>query len=174
MGKIILAVIGIAFFVSCENKPENGQQNVTVWRSTHHYINVTLKEPASDERKQEREKEISVDVTEEESYMLAFREDGTGYGSGAKPDGTGRFDFDFTWELTDDTIRITGNSNVFYPENNLEPFNEFGWKVEELYDDKMVLLEDGWSFHFDGRTPDGNHTFWTERHTYRYTFEKVK
>lgn len=79
---LLVVVAGISFLTSCEKEP-----NMNVWRTTHQYFSLEVDGPEN--VKERREQESSVTVTDAESYKLALKEDGTGYGSGIRHDGNG-------------------------------------------------------------------------------------
>ncbi|MDR2894410.1 MAG: hypothetical protein LBU97_02980, partial [Alistipes sp.] len=190
--------VGIALLSSCDNKPPKTEPEVPfpigVWRTTHQAFRLTVEEAIPESLKEMREHESSVDVSEAESYQLEFKENGTGIGSGVLPDGSGRYDFNFTWSLSDGKISIAEaepkNEGVFYFSTTV--FDGFStgdapteediiwkesvfwqksveWKVEEDSSDSMVLSS---YFQVANSVTDVVISL-TETHTYRYTFEKV-
>ncbi len=185
---LFVTAVGFALFASCEEEPQEKPEEPKdpYWRTTHQYVSVTVNDDAFpwffEEIKELREFETSIEVTEAESYQLSFKEDGTGSGSGVRRDGVGRYNFDFTWQLSDtgplylpqlpDEKWLTlteigdGYGGMFFTYDRIAR-DRIVWRVEEFTNTKMVL-----SFihllHVD-REHDG----WMETHTYRYTFEKV-
>ncbi|MDR2913053.1 MAG: hypothetical protein LBV38_07205 [Alistipes sp.] len=190
MKKILLlvAVVGVTFFASCEEKPEESKQKpfpIGEWCTEHQYYSLTIDdvEPSSatEEIKRIREQETSGTVMDVESYQLTFNENGTGYGSGAHPDGTGRYNFSFTWRLSGDQLSISGSDgtgvffrSVWYGEDiaSGEVADEnITWEIEESSTNNMVLSR---LFSVKKFFNDYIYDSWEETHTYRYTFEKTK
>ncbi len=197
-----LAAVGIAFFVSCDKEPKEDPKPFPIgsWQTTHqHFVRIVNNAyPELETIKEMRETETSNAIAEADSYRLTFNEDGTGSGSGVLPDGTGRYDFDFTWELSDGELTITGTQSgnedvhVFYfgytsPDiintnfNNVNiwedmvwkesvtPMEKVYWEIEESSVDNMVLS----TFIQIETIITGFAIELDETHTYRYTFKKV-
>ncbi len=187
---LTLIVTVFAFLYSCEKKPYEKPEEPKdpYWRTTHQYFNLAVDEvwpySYSETIKEELEQETSVEVSDAESYRLSFIEDGTGFGSGVRHDGVGRFDFAFTWQLSDAGPPFLPQS----PDEKWLTLTEIGdgyggifftydwtakewvdWRIEEFTDNKLVLSYFEWREVDDLDIGAG----WIERHTYRYTFEKV-
>ena len=190
--KKLLVIASVALFAACGKGPVEPQPpKESYWRTTHEYFCQTLEDSHLYPEKlvEAINVERSVEVSEEESYQLTFREDGTGSGSGVRLDGEGRFNFKFTWELSEDKpqgwttpaspdatwISMTeigdGYGGIFLT-SALSALENAVWEVEEYTDDRMVLS----SQHL--LLVDGSGEFldraWEQTLVYRYTFEKVK
>jgi hypothetical protein len=183
MKKILLGfAIVFAFLTSCENELK-GPAPIGAWRTTHQYFSRTIAGagPYQEALSEILARETSVDVSEQESYRLTFRDNGTGSGSGFVPEINWRWDFNFTWKLSDNEITVRGNGSwergydtVFvWPEGPRAEWIK--WEIESSTANEMVLVMESWRDvdDFDGSTI-GIPIPWTEIHTYRYTFEKVK
>jgi hypothetical protein len=149
--------------------------HVAAWRTTTQYFSRTIiwvfPESETETIKEMVETESSVDVSGEESYRLAFNEDETGFGSSVCHDGNGRYDFDFTWKLSEDNLTIKrtkpGYGGVLFEYGGFAR-HEVRWEIEELTADKMVLSR------FPYRVEDRTYAVWLEADTCRYTFLKEK
>ncbi len=191
---LLLAVAGVAFLSSCGKEPKEEPKPFPIgtWQTNHEYFDLTVDRAEPAYLKERLEKEVSGAVSDTEAYRLTFNEDGTGSGSGAYPDGTGWYDFDFTWKLSEQGLSLTksGDVNVFFYRydswRNVDPldiisgdfvlkkevdsFDKITWTVEESSVSGMVL-----SFYFKtyNHISEGILDL-KEIHTYRYTFEKVE
>lgn len=202
MKKLLLffAVIGIALTPSCREKPVEEPEKpfpIGSWRSAHNSFSLTVQDAVPSSLKEMRELETSGAVPEAKSYRLNFNEDGTGFGSGVLPDGTGRYDFEFNWQLSDNKFTITQTESeyegIFYfrlirfkdvvwNEDNTTvdeiiwedysyAWEEVIWRIEESSAKEMVLST---STRIQHGGPTGIGIQLDETHNYRYTFEKVK
>jgi hypothetical protein len=194
---LLVVTVGIVLFVSCGEEqtvpPEEKPFPIGSWRTTHQYFDLTVALP--EEIKTKRDRETSVDVAEAESCRLTFYEDGSGYGSGILPDGTGRYGFVFKWSALDGKLMIdtaSKGSAVFYYCNQVDfiDIDWYGissaeeivwkehshavenveWKTENSATDSMVLSTFVEALH----TLSETQIKLLETHTYRYTFEKVE
>ncbi len=144
------------------------------WRTTHQEftLEVTGAVPSSklEEIKNDREQHTSISVSNAESYRLSFKGGGKGSGSGVRHDGNGRFDFGFTWEISDGFLSYvetkSGYGGVFIYHNGVA-LESMSWEIEMITPRKMVLKAVG------GANLDAVDAFWTEIYTYRYVFEKM-
>jgi hypothetical protein len=194
---LLFATVGISLFASCDKEPEEDPKPfpIGVWRTSHEYFNLTVADGAHPEfLKAKREKEASGAVTEADSYRLTFNEDGTGSGSGIRYDAAGRYDFNFTWRLTDGYLTVTMTESeygcVLYSdrivweklspgaiisgeseiEKCMDGLKEVLWMVEKSSTDDMVLAT---SYRATTTFTDV-YIELDETHSFRYTFEKVK
>ena len=194
---LLLAVMYVVFLSSCDNEPKEEPKPFPVgeWRTNYEYFSLAVADDVYPEfLKEMREKEESGAVTETKSYRLTFNENGTGSGSGLYPDGSGRYNFSFTWQLSDDrnaiTVTKSGNAGVLYfteiawdltnpgkyatgefdLEEKMDAWSEIYWKIEESSSDNMELT----TFFRKVTSFMDVYIQLDETHTYRYTFEKVE
>ncbi len=113
---LLVAIIGIAFFTSCEKEPQEEPQEepfpIGTWRATYRHFSLTVNnvqpETLTERIKQEFEHEQITAFSEEEAYRLTFNEDGTGLGSGMHPVGNGLYTFIFKWNLSNGYLSFNG------------------------------------------------------------------
>lgn len=169
----LIVIMGIIIFVSCDKKPHENEREISSWHTMQQDFSLTVDEVIpyefTEKIKNERECDASVAVSEAESYRMTLKRDGTGYGSGIRRDNNGRYDFRFTWQITDGWLNIkeseSGNGVFFTYDWVALEFVD--WKIEESTADKMVLV---FSLSSNVQALDGSS--WRESYTYRYTFVK--
>ncbi len=177
MKKIIFIIAFLALTVGCK-KEQEGPKEIGSWRSVHQHYSLTLDPPVSEALKEAKEKEIFTDVAAAESYKLAFYEDGTGLGSGVRPDGDGRYDFHFTWKVVKGRLfmslneKLNDNSYYIFWAHGMSYPKNVSWAIEEYDADKMVLSAEQLA-DVDGQL-NGALMPWSETHIIRLTFERVK
>lgn len=176
----IAATVGcVACLFSCEGKgpepppaphpqpPPDEEEPFPVgsWHTTHQYFSREVDEDAPDDIEEKWNLEVYGAVVDAESYKLSFYEDGSGSGSAFDRENEWRFDFLFTWKLSDEWLSIsevdTGVGYGVFLTHLGATLERVNWEVESSSADRMVL-----SWH------EILMAEWQETHTHRYTFEK--
>jgi hypothetical protein len=169
---IVAAIVGATTLFSCGKGPNNGGGEedpppfpIGEWCTTHQYFS------RMDDEREILSEEHSEDVSEALSYRLSFGEDGSGSGSAPRKNEDGRFNFLFTWIITDEFMSVTelepgGYGGVFFTYDGVAR-GDVVWQIEESTDRGMVLsiLESHMVDRGDGP--------YSETHTYRYTFKRI-
>jgi hypothetical protein len=178
---LIVTVASTAFLFSCEGKsvnaPEQSADTLSslsgTWYISHKYFNKAIDGP--EEIKEKQELETSDKFTEAEAERWTFKKDGTGLGAGVSLDSKKKYDFRFTWRLSDMSLVMEnikfGNGDASLT-HDWTSFESVFWTIEEFTvgkaTGKMVLSQEIMCL------VDGEYFPWQEIHTYRYTFLKVK